>query len=113
MPGETMRIHDEFEWDSEKARSNERKHGFRFEVAMRALSSEKASTTHYEIYDDAHSKGETRYITFAPYPLAPPYLLMIVWTERLVDHKRITRIISVRGASRPERKQYAKAIKGK
>ena len=47
----------EFEWDEEKAAANFRKHGIRFETAVRVFQDPNLM----EDYDDDHSRKEDRY----------------------------------------------------
>ena len=83
-----------FEWDEEKAERNFKKHGVLFETAVKVFSDENR----IEIYDEAHSIDEERYITIG---LAGD-VLFVVYTER---HPRI-RLISARLATARERKVY-------
>lgn len=83
-----------FEWDEEKAERNFKKHGVLFETAVKVFSDENR----IEIYDEAHSIDEERYITIG---LAGE-VLFVVYTER---HPRI-RLISARLATARERKVY-------
>lgn len=84
----------EFEWDEEKSKRNFKKHGVLFETAAKVFSDENR----IEIYDEAHSIDEERYITIG---LAGE-VLFVVYTER---HPRI-RLISARLATARERKVY-------
>ncbi len=52
-----------FEWDPAKAEANRRKHGVSFEAARSLLTS---GVDYLEIYDDAHSGGEDRYLAIGP-----------------------------------------------
>ncbi|MBD5152386.1 MAG: BrnT family toxin [Oscillibacter sp.] len=83
-----------FEWDEEKARANLKKHGIPFELATKVFLDENR----IEIYDEAHSIDEERYITIG---LAGE-VLFVVYTER---HPQI-RLISARLATARERKVY-------
>jgi uncharacterized DUF497 family protein len=86
----------QFEWDSKKAESNERKHGITFEEAS-TIFGDLLSIT---IDDPAHSIGEDRFITIGT--SASGKLIIVVHT----DHNDIIRIISARRATRNERRQY-------
>jgi hypothetical protein len=55
-------------WDDRKATANLRKHSVSFEEATTALADPLAITG----VDPDHSIGETRWITFALEPWAPP-----------------------------------------
>jgi len=86
----------EFEWESAKAESNERKHGVSFAEAMTVL----ADTLSLTGYDPDHSEEEDRYITMGL--SAEGRLLVVSHTDR--GDK--VRIISARKASRRERRDY-------
>jgi uncharacterized DUF497 family protein len=49
----------QYEWDPEKAASNEAKHGVCFEEATTAFGDPLATT----IFDPDHSEGEERFLT--------------------------------------------------
>lgn len=83
-----------FEWDEEKAKHNLKKHGVAFETAAKVFLDEKR----IEIYDEAHSIEEDRYITIG---LADE-VLFVVYTER---YPKI-RLISARLATARERNLY-------
>jgi uncharacterized DUF497 family protein len=85
-----------FEWDADKSKSNQSKHGVSFDEAMTVFSDPLAST----IYDPDHSDDEDRYISLGLSGEAR--LLVVSFTDR---DDRI-RIISARVANRRERKQY-------
>lgn len=84
----------EFEWDAEKARTNLKKHGVPFETAAKVFLDENR----IEIYDEANSIEEDRYITIG---LAGD-VLFVVYTERSPK----IRLISARVATARERKVY-------
>jgi len=86
----------EFTWDSQKARSNLRKHKVSFVEAVTALSDPMAATN----TDPDHSLEEDRYITFGV--SSQGRLLVVAHTEE----GDMIRIISARPASRRERKFY-------
>lgn len=83
-----------FEWDEEKAKMNFKKHGVLFETAAKVFLDENR----IEIYDEAHSKDEDRYITIG---LAGE-VLFVVYTERRPQ----IRLVSARLATARERKVY-------
>ena len=85
-----------FEWDSNKAISNIRKHKVSFEEAVNALNDPMSATG----FDPDHSITEKRYITFG---LSRQGRLLIV---AHTDDGGIMRIISARLATRGERKIY-------
>jgi uncharacterized DUF497 family protein len=87
----------EFEWDSDKARSNKAKHGIGFEEG-----SEVFLDPFYQ-EGDASSQEEQRNFIIG-YSLSRRMLLVI----HLIRGKRI-RLISARLATRAERKMYEEA----
>lgn len=85
-----------FEWDADKARSNEAKHGVTFEEATTAFGDPLSIT----IADPDHSRDEQRHI-----------LLGMTHTGRLVvvahtDRAEALRLISARLATPRERRSY-------
>ncbi len=78
-----------FEWDEDKARSNDRKHGVSFEEAKTVFDDSLAA-----IFDDErHSTGEQR--------------------EIIIGHSeqsRLLRIFSARPATRQEQRDYEEGI---
>lgn len=86
----------EFEWDDEKAESNEKKHGVAFAEAMTVFGDPLSLTG----YDPDHSTTEDRFVTMG---LSELGRLVIV---SHVDRDDKIRIISAREANRIERKDY-------
>jgi uncharacterized protein len=86
----------EFEWDPDKADSNQTKHGVSFHEAATVFGDPLALT----YFDPDHSDDEDRYLTFGYSD--QNRLLVVSHTDR--DQR--TRIISARTATRPERKSY-------
>jgi uncharacterized protein len=84
------------EWDPRKARSNVKKHGVSFEEAATALSDPLAATG----ADPDHSIKEDRFVTFGVSKVGQ--LLLVLHTEE----RDTIRIISVRKATKGERKIY-------
>ena len=84
----------EFEWDEEKAATNFRKHGIRFETAVRVFEDPDIK----DYYDDYHSRREDRYQVIGKVN----QILFVVYTER---RDRI-RLISARKATKTERRYY-------
>lgn len=84
----------EFEWDEEKERLNIKKHGISFTMAAKVF----LDAGRIEIYDEAHSIDEDRYITIG----WVGDVLFVVYTERT---SRI-RLISARLATARERRIY-------
>lgn len=83
-----------FEWDEEKNRANQKKHGISFETAAYVFQDEY----YIEMYDFEHSIDEDRYIAIG----MVGNLLFVVFTERN-DH---IRLISARLATEHERGLY-------
>ena len=90
----------EFEWDPEKAGSNARKHGVKFEEACTAFGDPLAVLKP----DPDHSVDEMRYILLGT--SVQGRLLVVAFAERPPR----TRLISARRATRRERRQYEKEI---
>lgn len=84
-----------FEWDSNKAETNLKKHGVSFETAAHVF----ADVNRIEYVDYAHSFTEERYVTVG----MVNGVLSVVYTGR---EKRKYRIISARKANVMERKAY-------
>ncbi|SRR5258708_2327757 len=107
-----MLLHENFEWDEDKAQRNLKKHGVSFDDAALVLSDEHGDTFHVEEYDRGHSSGEDRYVTTASHPDDRNMVLVIAWTDRSTEHAKVTRIISARAAKPSERRRYVKEITG-
>ena len=87
-----------YEWDTNKAKKNIRKHGIGFEEAM-SIFQDKFSLTRD---DPLHSEREERFIDIGR--STKGNILVVVYTERGDD----VRIISCRKATPAERKAYEK-----
>ena len=85
-----------FEWDSEKAAENLRKHRISFDEAATAFFDPLSMT----VPDPDHSVGERRFITMGA--SSGGRLIVVAHTER----GSTLRIISARLASASERKRY-------
>ena len=87
-----------FEWNYQKAASNQRKHGITFEEATSVFNDPLAM-----IFDDEeHSaEQETREITIGH--SAMNHLLVICFTERA---ENVIRLVSARRATKKERMDY-------
>ena len=83
-----------FEWNEEKNRINQQKHGISFETAMMVFNDDDR----IEIYDFEHNVDEDRYNTIGKVD----DVLFVVYTER----KENIRLISARLATRLERSVY-------
>ena len=94
-------LHYEFEWDEEKARANERKHGITFDEAKECFLDVFA----LESFDVDHSFDEDRFVIIGMSKRGR--ILVVAFTLR--DHITI-RIISAREALRQERLDYEKQI---
>jgi uncharacterized DUF497 family protein len=88
-----------FEWDLDKARENERKHGVTFEEAATVFADFDA------VIDDdpEHATDEDRFIIIGISVRAR--MLLAIYTIR---HGDVVRIISARPAIRREKKIYEK-----
>jgi uncharacterized DUF497 family protein len=84
-------------WDEAKNLANQRNHGISFEEAAGLFAS---ASDYLEIFDEAHSDSEDRFIAIGPIARG---LILIVWTDR--DDETI-RIISARWASTREQALY-------
>jgi hypothetical protein len=89
-----------FDWDNQKAKTNERKHGVSFEEAQSVFYDENARLR----YDSDHSLDEARYILLGVSSLFR--LLVVCHVYRQDDV--IIRIISARKATKQEIQQYRK-----
>ena len=83
-----------FEWDSEKAETNWKKHNVLFEVAARVFLDEN----YIDYFDELHSDDEDRFKIVGKVE----NVLVVIYTERN-DNKRI---ISARLANKKERDDY-------
>jgi hypothetical protein len=88
----------EFEWDTEKARRNLRKHNVSFREGMMVFNDIFAIT----FVDDAHSRQERRFLTLGISDLEQ----VLVVSHTLVGEK--VRLISARKATKRERELYEK-----
>ena len=87
----------EFEWDEDKNLQNQSRHAVTFEDASRVFESE---ADYLEIFDEAHSEDEDRFIAIGP---ADGALLVVIHTE---PEDGVIRIISARPATEHERAMY-------
>lgn len=87
----------QFEWDDEKEKINIIKHGIDFSTAAKVFKDENR----IELYDEAHSEFEDRYITIGTIGDIA-YVVMVVYTER----EEAIRLISARKATSQERRMY-------
>jgi len=92
-----------FEWDIEKARTNEIKHGISFEEAASIFHDPNAIS----IFDVDHSQSEDRWLTLGMSNLGRIIVLCHTLNDEASDRVSI-RIISSRKAKQREIKQYRK-----
>ncbi|MFL6261933.1 MAG: BrnT family toxin [Thermoanaerobaculia bacterium] len=85
------------EWDEAKNLANQRKHGISFEEAEELFTGD---SDFLEIFDEAHSAVEDRFIAIGPIARG---IVLIVWTDR--DEETV-RIVSARWASEREQALY-------
>ena len=92
-----------FEWDSEKARANEVKHGVSFEEAASVFLDPNA----IGVFDVDHSQSEDRWLTLGISSLGRVLVLCHTFIDEVKDRASV-RIISSRKANQKETKQYRK-----
>jgi uncharacterized protein len=90
-------------WDGAKNLANQRNHGISFDEAVDLFVSGR---DYLEIFDEAHSDSEDRFIAIGPIARG---LILVVWTER--DDETI-RIISARWATEREQVLYRSYMDG-
>ncbi len=88
-------------WNPAKNRANVKKHGVSFEDAQELFTS---GVDYLEIFDDAHSDDEDRFLAIGPIRRG---LVLVVWTERDEDE---VRIISARWATPHEAQLVAEHL---
>jgi uncharacterized DUF497 family protein len=86
-----------FDWDAEKNRTNQRKHAISFEEASELF---RSGVNYLEIFDQAHSVNEDRFICVGPITRG---VVLVVVTEPDED---VLRVISARPATRRETLMY-------
>ena len=91
-----------FVWDPAKAESNHRKHGIRFEEAVRVFF----DPLHLTVQDRVEG-GEYRWQTIGQVGGAAVFLVAHTVTEDGPEPVETIRIISARRATPKERKRYA------
>lgn len=92
-----------FVWDSAKNVSNQKKHGISFEEASTLF---KPKTDYYEIYDEANSIDEDRFIAIGPIERG---IVLVVHTE---VRDTLIRIISARFATEAETQLFHSHMRG-
>ena len=99
-----MKCDTKFEWDPAKDRANRVKHGLSFQEASELFSS---GVDCLEIYDEAHSLEEDRFIAVGPIRRG---LIVVVYTEKPED---IIRILSARMGTSTERVRFEASCRGR
>lgn len=89
----------EFEWDVNKAKSNLRKHGIRFEDAVLVFDDPR----HLSM-QDRYENGEHRWQTIGL--VHGIVVILVAHTIRFESGEEVIRIISARKADRKERSRY-------
>jgi len=87
-----------FEWDPDKDRRNQRKHGVSFSEASSVFFDEQGLLIH----DPGHSKAEDRYLLLG----MSAKLRVLVVSHTYRDDDRVIRVISAWIATPLERDQY-------
>ena len=93
-----------FDWDPEKDRANQAKHGLSFEEASGIF---EGSSDFLELYDAEHSDDEDRFIGIGNIHTGT---IVVVFTEPADD---LIRILSARPATSKERERLAAYWRGK
>ena len=94
-------MHYNFEWDPEKAKTNQKKHNVTFEQATTVFRDPRALS----VYDLDHSNKEDRWMTLGISAFGT--LLVVHHTYQQIDKETIIiRIISSRKATQNEQYQY-------
>lgn len=89
----------EFEWDTNKAKSNLIKHGIRFEEAVLVFDD-----PYHLSLQDRHENGEFRWQNIGL--VHGLIVIMVAHTVRFESGDEVIRIISARKADRKERSRY-------
>ena len=92
-----------FEWDPNKARSNERKHGVTFDEAATAFADEEGLL----MEDPDPSEEEDRFVLLG----LSSVLRLLVVVHCLRGSGDVIRIISARKADRAEARQYQERLR--
>jgi len=96
-----------FEWDPEKARINEAKHGVAFSEACYVFTDESALS----LLNGEHSEKEERWITLGK--IREGKLILVIHTFRNIKGNEVVRIISARKPTKREEGQYFQRKKGR
>lgn len=92
-----------FEWDTNKDKENQEKHGLSFDEATELFTS---GIDFLEICDEEHSDEEDRFIAIGPIGNG---IVVVVFTERESD---VVRLISARRATKKEVELFGKYREG-
>lgn len=87
-----------FEWDNEKSRINQKKHGVSFEEAKSVFYDDNA----IQFWDEDHSEAEDRFLLLGR--SSKMRILLIVHSFR--EQESVIRIISARKATQKESQEY-------
>lgn len=87
-----------FEWDNEKNKINQKKHGISFEEAKTVFYDDNA----IQFWDEDHSEGEDRFLLLGRSSKMRILLIIHCFRER----ESIIRIISARKATQKESQEY-------
>lgn len=90
-----------FEWDEAKNRANVAKHGISFEQAIRIFDDPLCLTVPDRVVD-----GEERWLTFGMTENSGVLIVAHTIREETGEGREIFRIISVRQATKRERRHY-------
>lgn len=91
-------------WDEAKNLANQKKHGVSFEEARVLFD---RGRDYLEIFDEAHSEEEDRFIAVGPIEKG---LVLVVYTTR--DDEDTIRIISARWATNREKVLFRNHVEG-
>lgn len=89
----------EFEWDANKAKSNQHKHGIRFEDAVLVFDDPNHLSR-----QERYQQGEYRWQTIGL--VHDVIVILVAHTVRFESGYEVIRIISARKADRRERSRY-------
>ena len=92
-----------FQWDDNKNRINQKKHGISFEEAQSVFFDENALMIH----DPDHSEEEERFLLLG----MSANLRMLIVCHCYRDEDSVIRIISARNATSTEKRQYNKRLR--
>lgn len=92
-----------FIWDESKNSRNRKRHGVSFEQASSLFA---RGDEYLDIFDDAHSDDEDRFIAIGPISRG---IVLVVYTEEEDD---VVRIISARFATKHEAEMYRSHVGG-